>query len=72
MLRPDGYVEIQVFRRQERSLRAIGAQLGRSRSPVRNYLSSGPKADLPRSREAANRPPDAMKRWWRWHVRLVK
>jgi transposase len=46
MLRLEGYVEIQVLRRQGLSIRAISAELGLSRNTVRKYLRSegAPKA----------------------------
>ena len=40
MLRLEGYVEIQVLRRQGKSIRAISAELGLSRNTVRKYLRS--------------------------------
>jgi len=46
MLRLEGYVEIQVLRRQGLSIRAISAELGLSRNTVRKYLRTegAPKA----------------------------
>src|ERR1700674_4042310 len=38
MLRLEGYVEIQVLKRQGLSIRAISAELGISRNTVRKYL----------------------------------
>jgi transposase len=40
MLRPEGYVEIQVLKRQGKSIRAISAELGIPRNTVRKYLRS--------------------------------
>jgi transposase len=40
MLRLEGYVEIQVLKRQGLSIRAISAELGISRNTVRKYLRS--------------------------------
>jgi transposase len=55
MLRLEGYVEIQVLKRQGKSIRAISAELGVSRNTVRKYLRSKAK---PRARE---RPARASK-----------
>jgi transposase len=55
MLRLEGYVEIQVLKRQGKSMRAISAELGMSRNTVRKYLRSKAK---PR---ANARPPRATK-----------
>jgi transposase len=43
MLRLEGYVEIQVLKRQGKSIRAISAELGVSRNTVRKYLRSAKK-----------------------------
>jgi transposase len=43
MLRLEGYVEIQVLKRQGKSIRAISAELGLSRNTVRKYLRSAAK-----------------------------
>jgi transposase len=52
MLRLEGYVEIQVLKRQGKSIRAISMELGISRNTVRKYLRSlqrpKAKARLPR------------------------
>jgi transposase len=55
MLRLEGYVEIQVLKRQGKSIRAISAELGVSRNTVRKYLRSKAK---PRAKE---RPARASK-----------
>jgi len=49
MLRPEGYVEIQVLRHQGESIRAISAVLVISRNTVRKYLRS---ERLPQPRQA--------------------
>lgn len=43
MLRLEGYVEIQVLKRQGKRIRAISAELGVSRNTVRKYLRSAKK-----------------------------
>jgi len=43
MLRLEGFVEIQVLKRQGKSIRAISAELGVSRNTVRKYLRSAKK-----------------------------
>jgi transposase len=55
MLRLEGYVEIQVLKRQGKTIRAISAELGVSRNTVRKYLRSKAK---PRAKE---RPARASK-----------
>ena len=46
MLQLEGYVEIQVLRRQGKSIRAISAELGVARNTVRKYLRAerGPRS----------------------------
>jgi transposase len=53
MLRLEGYVEIQVLRRQGLSIRAISAELGLARNTVRKYLRS---EQVPKAKERAPRP----------------
>lgn len=55
MLRLEGFVEIQVLKRQGKSIRAISAELGVSRNTVRKYLRS---AKRPQAKE---RPPRVSK-----------
>jgi transposase len=55
MLQLEGYVEIQVLKRQGKSIRAISAELGVARNTVRKYLRA---ERAPRSR---SRPPRASK-----------
>jgi transposase len=43
MLRLEGFVEIQVLKRQGKSIRAISAELGVSRNTVRKYLRNAKK-----------------------------
>jgi transposase len=52
MLRLEGYVEIQVLKRQGKSIRAISAELGVSRNTVRKYLRSKAK---PQAKERPRR-----------------
>jgi transposase len=53
MLRVEGYVEIQVLKRQGKSIRAISAELGLSRNTVRKYLR---RAAAPRAKQRPPRP----------------
>lgn len=53
MLRLEGYVEIQVLKRQGRSIRAISAELGVARNTVRKYLRSN---ESPRAKARPPRP----------------
>ena len=53
MLRVEGYVEIQVLKRQGKSIRAISAELGVARNTVRKYLRSG---GAPKMKERPPRP----------------
>jgi transposase len=53
MLRLEEYVEIQVLKRQGKSMRAISAKLGVSRNTVRKYLRS---AKRPKAKERPERP----------------
>jgi transposase len=53
MLRLEGFVEIQVLKRQGKSIRSISAELGVSRNTVRKYLRSAKK---PQAKERAARP----------------
>lgn len=55
MLQLEGYVEIQVLKRQGKSIRAISAELGVARNTVRKYLRA---ERAPRSR---SRPPRTSK-----------
>jgi hypothetical protein len=52
MLRLERYVEIQVLKRQGKSIRAISAELGVSRNTVRKYLRSAKK---PKSKQRPER-----------------
>jgi transposase len=53
MLRLEGYVEIQVLRRQGKSIRAISSELGIARNTVRKYLRD---ARPPKARKRPARP----------------
>src|SRR5258706_14277705 len=53
MLRLEGYVEIQVLKRQGKSIRAISAELGVSRNTVRKYLRTH---QAPRAKQRPARP----------------
>jgi transposase len=52
MLQLEGYVEIQVFKRKGKSIRAISAGLGVARNTVRKYLRA---ERTPRSRPRPSR-----------------
>ena len=58
MLRLEGYVEIEVLRRQGKSIRAISAELGISRNTVRKYLRGEvPPKMKPRPERASKLEP---------------